>query len=339
MNRFDDEYVLHRGEWATRRPEKISCRWPRLPFTAWCCAALAALTALSGCGGGGSNWKGGDFTAAPPAYPTITSNAAVPSQSFPARLDQPGTLTSRSATVIGSSTWTAAGLPQSVRLDITIRDALTPGAALSFTETFSSFTPYADPGTGAAFSTAEKTGGDGSIRRVRLMTPSSLGLHYSTLGAWEYEPSAGAAQSFAAQFAIGPATRGVDLPTSGSANYSGAMIGNYADGAAIVPVSAFASASADFGARVLRVGTTGTFLSGPDVHRPDLDIDPATSTLTWAKSTNVLSGTLRTGGNLSGSASGRFYGPAAAELGGGFFLRDSASGEQMSGAFVMKKTP
>ncbi len=299
---------------------------------------LAAALVLSACGGGGG-FSGVRSSAPPPSYSVITSNAAVPAQSFPTRLDQPGTLRTRNAVTVGSATWTAAGVPQSVRLDITIRNALVSGSDIFFTETFTAFSPIVDPATGVSFSASEKTAGDGSIRRVRLMTPASLGLHYSTLGAWEYAPSASALQTFAAQFAMGPATRGTELPTSGSAHYGGVMIGKYADGTAIVPVSAYASASANFGARVLHVGTSGTYLEGPNVGRPDLDIDMATSALGWSVGSNVLSGTLRTGGGaMSGSASGRFYGPAAAELGGSFFLRSGSDTEQMSGAFVMKKS-
>jgi hypothetical protein len=40
---------------------------------------------------------------------------------------------------------------------------------------------------------------------------------------------------------------------------------------------------------------------------------------------------------MSGTAAARFFGPAAAELGGVFLMENGTTSEQMTGSFVLKK--
>jgi len=67
---------------------------------------------------------------------------------------------------------------------------------------------------------------------------------------------------------------------------------------------------------------------------PNLNI--TNSTLTYQPGVNRITGTVQSS-TMSGTADARFFGPAGAELGGAFFMKDAANTEQMSGGFVLKK--
>lgn len=95
--------------------------------------------------------------------------------------------------------------------------------------------------------------------------------------------------------------------------------------------------SADFSARTLGFSSTGT------VKSPDLSTTSAasnlnlTGTLAYAAGTNSFAGTLTNGSTLSGTSTGRFYGPNAEELGGAFILKASSGIETYGGAYGAKR--
>jgi hypothetical protein len=60
-----------------------------------------------------------------------------------------------------------------------------------------------------------------------------------------------------------------------------------------------------------------------------------TATMTYAAGSNAIRGTFQIGTLMSGSGSGWFYGPAANELGGTFFISGSAG--KMLGGFGAKR--
>jgi hypothetical protein len=62
---------------------------------------------------------------------------------------------------------------------------------------------------------------------------------------------------------------------------------------------------------------------------------PMTATMTYGAGSNSISGTFRLGNFMSGTGSGWFYGPAAQELGGTFFISGSAG--KMIGGFGGKR--
>lgn len=116
------------------------------------------------------------------------------------------------------------------------------------------------------------------------------------------------------------------------------MGGIYVDAAGndFVAISAL-TVSADFSARTLGFSSTGT------VKSPDLSISSAasnlnlTGTLAYAAGTNSFAGTLTNGSTLSGTSTGRFYGPNAEELGGAFILKASSGIETYGGAYGAKR--
>src|SRR5205823_6564573 len=83
----------------------------------------------------------------------------------------------------------------------------------------------------------------------------TAGLRYSTLGLWSKPSSSAPDTQIGGAFAFGVLTRNVDLPTSGTATYTGPFIGRYADGSALYTVGAGARAEADFAARTAGFST------------------------------------------------------------------------------------
>jgi hypothetical protein len=209
----------------------------------------------------------------------------------------------------------------------------------SFSEQFSAAdltTSTPVPGTSATLLSGNKTATDGSVRTLTMLDTASSNLNYTALGAWEYAPIAGATSTNAAWFAFGPATRPTEIPLTGTATYNGLMVGRYADGAAIWTVGATASAGADFANRSIVFNTSNTQLNNQTgtLAAPTLNLS---GTLSYATGANNAAGTLTTPAGLTGTANAQFHGPAAAELGGVYFVRDGANMKQMTGSFGVKR--
>jgi hypothetical protein len=157
------------------------------------------------------------------------------------------------------------------------------------------------------------------------------------LGAWEYASAAAAASTSNQAFVVGSVTRPADIPTTGTASYSGLMFGRYADGAALWSATAAASATADFANRSVSFITTNTQIvnaATPQQAAPNLNLS---GTLTYPAATNSLTGIVSTASGLTGPADARFYGPAAVELGGTFFVKDGGNTKQLTGSFGLKQ--
>lgn len=165
---------------------------------------------------------------------------------------------------------------------------------------------------------------------------AGLGWDFQTFGYWLESPTLTAREIGA--ITVGSPTPAAALPASGTAVYNGVSAGVYVDPAGqVFEHVASLSAQADFGvAHSLTVSTSRTTLlstGGLATLVPDLNLN---GTLNWVAGSNQFSGTLSTAArNLTGTATGRFYGPAAEEIGGIFALTplSGASSETFSGAF------
>lgn len=132
-----------------------------------------------------------------------------------------------------------------------------------------------------------------------------------------------------------PSPAGV-IPTEGLATYSGAAGGRHVaiDGSVFF-TTADMETSADFFRRELTFTTRNTrqvvdVVSGLSTFNDALNM---TGTLNLIPGTNQFSGAVNTFGNvMSGTATGRFYGPAAQEI-GGTFSTTGAGVQSYSGAF------
>ena len=96
------------------------------------------------------------------------------------------------------------------------------------------------------------------------------------------------------------------------------------------------SAVTDFAARSIAFSTTGTTQT-PDLINSSTNSNLNMSgTLTYASGSNQFTGSVATTGGMTGSATGRFYGPSATEIGGTFAVT-GAGIASYGGAFGGKR--
>ncbi len=146
--------------------------------------------------------------------------------------------------------------------------------------------------------------------------------NYQTFGIWE--TGRGTGSGTAGAVSVGAATAGSSIPTSGTATYSGHFGGASSDANGVdVITTGSASVLADFANRSLAFSTTGSKYVSPVASTPSwinkssLDM---TGTLTYSAATNSFSGAVSDSFIGSGTATGKFYGPNAEEIGGVFSL-------------------
>ena len=293
---------------------------------------LLALACTAGCAGGGGD--SGAMSSNPyPPINSVTSSTTLSVVSSNVTFDNPTTrLTAAGGTVGISANGNGAAITS---MSLNVAGA----SGVSFQQTFNSFTPELDSQGATVLYVASVTASDGSVRQVLFANPGHplFSLTYTTFGFWEYDASAIATSGVGGAFATGVATRTNDLPTTGTANYSGGLIGRYADGTTSWAVTAGASSMANFGTGTLSLTTSNSFRApvsgGPAVADNSLNLSGA---LLFPPGTNQLSGTLTSTGGMTGPASAKFFGPGAQELGGAFFVTNGGS-QQMTGAFGLHR--
>jgi hypothetical protein len=129
------------------------------------------------------------------------------------------------------------------------------------------------------------------------------------------------------------------VPSAGNATFAGKLGGFYvSSGGEVSVATANVTVDANFSARSLSFASTGTSLTRnlqTAGAAPNLNVS---GTLTYSPSANAFAGTLKNaGGTMSGSSTGRYYGPTAQELGGVFTLKSSTTVESFAGAYGAKR--
>ena len=294
------------------------------------CLLVSALASMAGCAGGGSG------SASPSPYPPINSvsqSTTLSVVSSNVTHDNPTTKFAPTGGTVGIS---ASGNGSTIAaVDLNVAGV----SGVTFQQTFSSFTPQLDSHGVPLLYVASVTAPDGSVRQMLFANPSNslFSLTYTTFGYWAYDASATATSGVGGTFATGVATRTQDLPTMGTANYSGGMIGRYTDGTTQWAVTANASSTANFGTGTISLTTSGSskapVAGGPAVSDLSLNLSGG---LLFPPGTNQASGTLTSASGMTGPASAKFFGPGAQELGGTFFVTNSAN-QQMNGAFGLHR--
>ena len=171
--------------------------------------------------------------------------------------------------------------------------------------------------------------GQSATGRAIVSDPKNTAWNYQSFGVWE--SGLGETNRTFGVMSVGATTPASSVPTSGTANFTGNIIGSYVNAAGEGhAVIANLSVAANFGTHTLDFTSSGTQVS------KDWDNFTANSNLnlsgTLTISTNgTFSGTLTTG-TLSGDSNGMFYGPAAQELGGVFYLTNGTL-ETYAGAY------
>ncbi|WP_433988621.1 hypothetical protein SuNHUV7_21520 (plasmid) [Pseudoseohaeicola sp. NH-UV-7] len=136
---------------------------------------------------------------------------------------------------------------------------------------------------------------------------------YQTFGVWQTGRNSGSGTIGSGSY--GAATSNNRVPT-GSATYSGNSIGTTTDvSGKIVATTSTVTATTDFRDIDLLSTNTQAGIIGPTTPRPDLDFE-GSGTVNGA-SFDMNIGNVA-GSGLSGTATGKFYGPNAQEIGGTF---------------------
>ena len=169
------------------------------------------------------------------------------------------------------------------------------------------------------------------------MDPFVVGWNYQSLGAWGMKLDTPSWQLGAVS--AGTPTSGSSLPTTGSATFSGLAAGFYIDPAG-TPYGTTANMRADvnFGSRSIGFSTSNTQVknTNTNVRTTETGLNLSGS-LSYAPGVNAFSGSVQTQNTLlGGQAGGRFYGPAAEEIGGVYSLQ-GAGVSRMLGGFGGKR--
>jgi hypothetical protein len=165
-------------------------------------------------------------------------------------------------------------------------------------------------------------GGDCQTRVLGLYTtrPAGAAFQYLTWGDWHENSGPNGTVNTAAGFlVVGQPTPPANIPTSGTATYTGLTDGVFVNSAtsSVDDFHANFSATANFSARTLAVSTSGMMVDegGPTpVSRPEHNYS---GTLSYSAGSNQFSGPVTTAASGgTGTATGQFFGPAAQEIGG-----------------------
>ena len=161
--------------------------------------------------------------------------------------------------------------------------------------------------------------------------PLAYGFEYQSFGIWG--TGSGTGSGTIGNLSVGAQTSGSAVPSSGTATYSGITGGRYVDGTGSpFYTSSLMSASANFSSRSLSFSTSGTEVTADLVTSSSAAALNMTGSLSYSAGSNQFSGSVSTTSGLSGTATGRFYGPSAQEIGGSFLV-NGAGGEGYAGGF------
>jgi hypothetical protein len=315
------------------------------------CAVLVTA-ALAGCGTGGGGGGGPGGPVSPPmsdsSSPPSSDSSSPPSsdssgppssdsRSPPASFDLPTLSTVRDGVPVSSA---ITSRPHEHFRD---RVSATADGAGNFTFTVN------DPNVGAYTFTVNLPPNSSLNVSSEAIEGTFNSLLYSTAGVWtsKVDPFGFVAGAAAA----GVATPRADLPTTGTAQYSGQFRGRQdSDGSNIGTVHAAAQSVANFGSGVVSFTTTNSSVNWGtgDIPDPGLDL---TGSMTFQSSggvrQNSLRGPVSTRHGMTGEVRGSFFGPASAssappELAGTVAVKHPGSapdreGRSVIGGFVLKR--
>lgn len=175
-----------------------------------------------------------------------------------------------------------------------------------------------------------------------VLTASNVayGWDYQSFGVWTTGAGTGSGTIGAAT--IGAETAGSALPVSGSAVFSGVSGGHYVDSAGVSTfVGSDMTATTNFATRSIAFSTTNTRTSADLVSAISNNNLNTSGALTYSAGVNQFTGAVTSIGGgasnaaMTGSATGKFYGPTAQEIGGTFALSAGSAG--YLGAFGGKR--
>ena len=300
----------------------------------WRTLALPLAAALAACGGGGGGGGGTSQVRPTPApEPIVTTGKAV-SQTVDYVFDG------------SSQRFTLVAEPSAVSTEGSFVQETTDGSLTKLTIDTGTETiafdraagdTFTTAGTSSMFVVAENLNGAHAALVLSPAGRAALGWNYQSFGVWE--PGTETGPGATGVLSYGTPTPTGAIPVSGSATYVGLLGGQYinADGVDHI-LTANLSANVDFASRALSLQTSGTSIvsaAASATTAPGLDL---AGTAAYTAGSDVFSGALTSaGGTLSGTTTGRFYGPNAEEIGGVGALRAASGVESLQFAFGAKK--
>ncbi|HUX63118.1 transferrin-binding protein-like solute binding protein [Sulfuricella sp.] len=291
---------------------------------------LAVSLISAGCGGGGGGGGVDTPSIVRPSYSDLTNLAS------PVRMDI-GSVTSFNnstadypATTLTPQITANASSLASITIvipELGVNDTYTSADVVSTGVIGNMTIPIID---------AVKTSGGVTREFVYIQPATSSSLRYSSLGIWRQTDASSLTDM--AFISFGSKTAGSDIPTAGTATYTGAILGFATEGVgANYTIKAPAIAIADFGARSVMLASTLSIKTDQATLLTSSDNNYNLSgTLTYAAGNNALSGTISTVGK-TGTATGVFYGPQAAEIGGTFRTSEAGGTKMFAGGFGLKQ--
>jgi hypothetical protein len=285
------------------------------------------ISACAG-GGGGGGGSGGGVVVTP-----FTSWSAI----------QPNTVVQATGGSAGAN-YTANPVTGQV-LTVSTPEQTSSGATINFTYGPTSLTGISiqsAQGTTASLNTLagdtianDSTGsilfGQNAALTTTLLAPSPdyFGWNYQSFGVWITGQGTGAGSVGVAS--VGSATPVTGIPATGSSTFAGATIGVFVDSSGSAFYTAgLMTASVNFGAQTAVFATRNTekvnLATGLSSSASNLNLN---SNMTYAG--GVISGAVTSVSGMTGTASGKFFGPSAQEIGGTYVLQ--GGGASLVGGF------
>lgn len=294
-------------------------------------AVAFVVALLGGCGGGGS---GG------PTNPVFGPPQFVSAQQVQPNQTVVMTGITQSATVTGVSTASAISFDTvNSNTSIEVTASNTPGIPLSAFNGVSIPTAQGTATWGLSDSAGCTNGvcsfSNGTSDLVLIgIQNSNIQWNYQTFGVWDRDLTNNTFQLGA--FSAGAPSPASGIPTVSTATFTGLAMGFFID-ASGNPffTSANMTAATDFVARSIAFSTTNTSLTNLNTAAQTSDAGLNLSgTFSYSAGTNLFSGSLATANsNLTGTGTGRFYGPTAQEIGGTYRLQAVSGVSSMVGSF------
>jgi hypothetical protein len=193
-------------------------------------------------------------------------------------------------------------------------------SSVSFGQSGDTSTSILVNGVPVAVALSNSTGSNQAI----YADPYAVGFNYQSFGVWGTGLVPGTTGKYGA-ISAGATTSVASLPSAGLATFRGYAGGIYSDSSGTpYRYGANASFAVDFGGRTLAMVTSNDGITNISTNVTTSISTPITASMTYGAGSSIFSGTFQAGTFLSGRGSGTFYGPAANEIGGTFFISGSS---------------
>lgn len=289
---------------------------------------------LGACGGGGGGGGGSSATLAPfVKWSSVTAgntyqisgDSQQGTYSWNSSTDRITAVTvgSQQSGAVFTETFASNGTIQSIRIQTA------GGTDISFNRSTDTF------GTLLINSNINAVISSDGTRYALAPEPTTVGWDYQAFGIWVTGAGTGSGTYGAAS--VGAATPASSVPTTGTATYTGYTGGRYvASDGTYYFTSSNMTANANFATRSISFATSNTSQT-PDLLTSSTNSNlNMTGTLTYSAGSNQFTGSVSTTSGLTGTATGRFYGPTAQEIGGTFGVTGSGT-TVYGGAFGGKR--